>query len=58
MKRCSCGRRYDEAGWAALPLVGRITYEHDDGQESARETLEHRNCPCGSTMAVEVEDER
>lgn len=40
-KQCGCGRRYSLAGWRCLPLVG-----HGLG-------LEHRNCLCGSTLAVE-----
>lgn len=45
-KACGCGARHDGTGWAGLPLVGW----NDDGVE----VLELRNCPCGSTLAVEV----
>lgn len=44
MKTCSCGKRYNEAEWKRLPLVG----EQDDGVER----LELRNCSCGSTIAI------
>ena len=42
-KTCKCCRKtYNRAEWSALKLVG-IT----DG-------VEMRNCPCGSTLAIEV----
>ena len=42
-KRCNCCRTdYTPATWAALPCLGTL-----DG-------LEYRNCPCGSTLAIEV----
>lgn len=45
-KRCGCGRTFDALAWAELPYVGR----QDDGEE----LLELRNCPCGTTLAVEA----
>lgn len=43
-KQCRCCQRtYDAHGWAQLPHIGTL------------EGLEYRNCPCGSTLAVEVE---
>lgn len=38
---CSCGRRYDEAAWSALPGLARW---HDD-----EERYESRTCACNST---------
>lgn len=43
LKQCRCCQRtYDAHGWAQLPHIGTL------------EGLEYRNCPCGSTLAVEV----
>ena len=47
-KRCGCGCRYDAGAWQALPLVG---HQVDDVA-----CLEMRDCVCGSTLAVEVDD--
>lgn len=44
---CGCGRAYTEQSWNALPLVG---YQADEV-----ETLELRNCTCGSTHSVNIE---
>lgn len=41
--RCPCGQTYDRATWHNLPLVGVI--------RDREETLELRNCVCGSTRA-------
>lgn len=50
MKRCtSCGRVHSPADWAALPLVGVQRFE--DPEEPP---LELRNCPCRSTLAIEL----
>jgi hypothetical protein len=43
-KQCSCGCSYTRGQWEGLHYVGR--------QADPEETLELRNCPCGSTMAV------
>lgn len=55
-KTCGCGRVYDEAGWNTLPLCattanpdGRMTFPWGEVQEM-------RNCPCGSTIVVVVEE--
>lgn len=48
-KTCGCGREYTAAGWQALPIKGYLLTEDDEGQYE----LEMRNCPCGSTIAVE-----
>jgi hypothetical protein len=46
VKRCGCGLAYTRSRWDALALVGH----HADDVE----TLEMRNCPCGSTLAIIV----
>ena len=43
---CSCGRRND---WQALPVLGEQTMPWG-------ERLELRNCPCGSTLSLVLED--
>jgi hypothetical protein len=45
-KRCGCGLTHDAAAWSCLPYVGV--------QRDEFEALELRNCPCGSTLAIEV----
>jgi len=47
LKTCSCGREYTRAEWAQLYLVG---YQVDP-----EETIELRNCACGSTMGIELD---
>jgi hypothetical protein len=49
-----CGRIYDSAQWVCLPIVGFQTFDY--GEEF--ETLELRNCDCGSTMARSIEEGR
>jgi hypothetical protein len=53
IKTCGCGRSYGRKSWRALPFVGRQHTPKDD--YGPAETIEMRNCPCGSTLAVEVE---
>lgn len=44
-KRCgNCGRVYSKPEWARLPCIGT-------GGDDV-ETLEFRNCPCGSTLTI------
>jgi len=61
MKTCPCCKRSyvtgpmealapPEAQWSALPFVGNQPSEDESGQYNA----ELRNCPCGSTIAVET----
>ena len=45
--RCSCGLAHSPAEWKKLPLVG---IQRFDGGGA----LELRNCPCGSTRAIDV----
>ena len=45
-KQCGCGLSHDAAAWRALPFVGFMLDE--------AETIELRNCACGSTLAIEV----
>lgn len=49
LKRCACGRSYDVARWLALPRVGHQPTVRGLG-------LELRNCACGSTISVDVEE--
>lgn len=44
VKRCACEREYTAAQWRALRLRGH--------QADEVETLEYRDCACGSTLAV------
>lgn len=46
-KACGCGRTYTAHEWSLLESVGRMSDEV--------ETLELRNCPCGSTIATVVD---
>ena len=49
-KRCGCcGHEYTPAAWGRLPLVG---VQPVPGWPS----IELRNCPCGTTLAVELSD--
>lgn len=45
---CSCGERYDAAGWAALPLCGYQAAEDPDM------LCQLRGCSCRTTRAVIV----
>lgn len=42
--KCGCGAMYDDCTWESLPYVGTM------GDEL--ETIELRNCDCGSTIAA------
>lgn len=48
-------KRY-AALWQSLPLLGRMhtPAEIIDGVQLPAETIEMRNCTCGSTLAIEV----
>lgn len=46
-KHCGCGLAHDSDAWSNLPYLGVMGDEAD--------AFELRNCPCGSTLAVEVE---
>jgi hypothetical protein len=50
VKVCACGEVFSASQWSALRYVG----EQDDGVER----IELRNCPCGSTIAILLEDHR
>lgn len=52
-KACRCGLSHGSVAWRKLKFVGRnVTPEDDEGPAV---TLELRNCPCGSTIAIEVD---
>ncbi len=46
-KFCGCGRSFLRREWAALPAVGHQRFPDEF-------PLELRNCPCGTTLAVNV----
>jgi hypothetical protein len=46
VRACGCGRTYTREEWDALPALGIETYGH--------RTLDHRQCACGSTLALPV----
>ena len=48
MKTCSCGRVHMREQWHRLPFVGVSDLGGD--------RLDLRNCPCGSTICVELPD--
>ncbi len=48
VKVCGCGRIYTAAAWAALDVVGTMPSEEPTFD------LDMRNCPCGSTIAIQV----
>lgn len=49
---CACGRGHELARFLGLPPVGVQIVDPDDGEPP--DVLHLRNCPCGSTLAVEV----
>ena len=50
-KSCACGQLFEyRSDWEALGLVGEMPGWDDQDRDI---TLELRNCPCGSTLAVE-----
>ncbi len=48
-KKCGCGRRFTAHEWRLIQFVG--TWIDDV------ESLELRNCPCGSTLAQVIESD-
>lgn len=53
-KKCTkCGVNYDLPAWKTLELVG---HQHCPADEfGPEETVEMRNCPCGTTLGVLLE---
>lgn len=51
-KACGCGAVYDGKGWGELDYVG--TQQVPEGDDGPAEAYEFRNCPCGSTLAVDI----
>lgn len=47
-----CSRQHGPRQWQELPLIGTQPVEADE--EGPAYTLEMRNCPCGSTLAVDL----
>lgn len=54
-KACACGARYVNSTWGALALVGYVCCPAD--ATGPADHLELRNCPCGSTIAVDAHPE-
>lgn len=52
IKRCGCGRVHTREGWGDLDYVGVWHVPADE--TGPEERLELRNCPCGSTISIEV----
>lgn len=50
-KTCGCGREWTKEEWEALPLVDPRQYA--GVEDGFAYFLELRNCPCGSTKAIE-----
>ena len=48
IKTCDCAATYTRASWRGLPFVGHMVVE-------GRPFLELRICPCGSTIAIQVQ---
>lgn len=46
VRSCGCGLSFTVEEWVLLPLIGEM------GDEI--ETVELRNCHCGSTLAIEM----
>lgn len=57
LKHCACGNVHDAARWAKLPLVGVQPGIEADDFGDAVPPIELRNCPCGSTLAIELPSE-
>lgn len=53
VKVCACGAAFTAKAWAELPLCGVLPDAGPNGEEA-----EMRNCACGSTIAVLVEEVR
>lgn len=47
-----CGRQHDPRQWQELKFVGNQPVEADE--EGPAYVLEMRNCPCGSTLAIDL----
>lgn len=48
-KRCGCGRTFSLVEWGSLPSRGT----HESADETGEYQADMRDCPCGSTIAVE-----
>lgn len=54
IKTCACGISYTKDGWHALELIGFQSLVGVPADAMASDSLELRNCSCGSTLHVEV----
>lgn len=54
-KVCGCGRAHNWHQWNRLAFVARQVVEYpDDGMGPPIEVHEYRNCPCKSTLVVDL----
>jgi len=53
-KHCGCGRTHTPSVWPTLEYVGVQPGFPEDEDGPAIPDCEMRNCPCGSTLAVEM----
>ena len=51
-----CGARHTEDVWRVLSFVGIYDHKRDGMPGFTQVDLEYRNCSCGSTMAVQIEE--
>jgi hypothetical protein len=56
--RCTCcDTVYDLTAWRGLDLVGDLPLEPEIREPGEVEALRLRNCHCGSTLAIERQQE-
>lgn len=53
---CSCGRRHNASAWCVLFFVGIQSNADEATGRRYSADLELRNCICGSTISVKVEE--
>lgn len=51
VKTCGCGQQFTFLEWKNLQLVGHQHVAEDEHGPAL--SIELRNCPCGSTIAIE-----
>jgi hypothetical protein len=53
VKTCSCGKTYTQAQWQQLRLCCKLDFPND--HTGPEEHFEFRDCHCGSTIGIEVQ---
>jgi len=56
ISKCGCGKSYDLSSWKKLHLCGIQRFPKFDDGGSPLKDLEMRNCSCGSTRCVPVDE--